>query len=147
MMSQVDDEGYSYSILSAIIEHRSDGNVISKDDTYISTNTGKPNLRQTTRDWDLQVEWKYGTTSWIPLKYLKESNPVQVSEYAVTNKIAEEPDFAWWVRHVLRRRDSILEKVKSCYWSKTHKFGIELPKSVKAAIDIDRKTGTDFWHL
>ena len=93
------------------------------------------------------MEWKDGTTSWIPLKDLKESNPVQIAEYAVTNKIAEEPDFAWWVRHVLRRRDRILKKVKSRYWSKTHKFGIELPKSVKSAMEIDRKTGTDFWRL
>ena len=147
MYSQVDAEGHSYSILSEIVDHRSDGNALSKDDAYISTKTGKPKLRQTTRGWDLQVEWKDGTTSWIPLKDLKESNPVQVAEYAVTNKIAEEPAFAWWVRHVLRRRDRILKKVKSRYWSKTHKFGIECPKSVKDAMDIDRRTQTNFWRL
>ena len=147
MMSQVDAEGNSYSILSAIIDHRSDGNTLSKDDAYISTKTGKPKLRQTTPGWHLQVEWKDGTISWIPLKDIKESNPAQVAEYAITNKIAEEPDFAWWVRHVLRRSDIILKKAKSRYWRKTHKFWIELPKSVKAATEIDRKTGTDFWRF
>ena len=131
MMSQVDAEGHSYSILSAIIDRHSDGNAVLKDNAYISTKTGKPKIRQTTRGWDLQVEWKDGTTSFIPLKDLKESNPVQVAEYAITNKIAEEHDFAWWVRHVLRRRDMILKKVKSRYWSKNHKFGIELPQSFK----------------
>jgi hypothetical protein len=58
----------------------------------------------------------------------------------------EEPAFAWcWVRPVLRRRDHILKKVKSRCWAKTHKHGIELPKSVAAPLAIDRKTQTDFW--
>jgi acetyl/propionyl-CoA carboxylase alpha subunit len=35
--------------------------------------------------------------------------------------------------------------VKSRYWAKTHKYGIELPKSVAVALAVDRKTGTDFW--
>ena len=81
------------------------------------------------------------------MKDLKESNTVQVAEYAVTNKISEEPDFEWWVRHVLRRRDRILKKVKSRYWRKMHKFGIELPKLVKTAMEMNRKTRTDFWRL
>jgi hypothetical protein len=34
---------------------------------------------------------KDGLTSWVPLKDLKESFPVQVAEYAMVNKILEEP--------------------------------------------------------
>jgi hypothetical protein len=36
-------------------------------------------------------------TDWLPLKDLKESYPVQVAEYAVANKFAKQPAFAWWV--------------------------------------------------
>jgi hypothetical protein len=36
-------------------------------------------------------------------------------------------------------------KVESKYWHTTHKFGIELPKNVKDAVEIDKKTGTNFW--
>ncbi len=42
--------------------------------------------------------------------------------------------------------DRIIKKVKSCYSLKTHKFGIELPKSVKQALEIDCWMGTDFWR-
>ena len=28
----------------------------------------------------------------------------------------------------------------------SHKYGLELPKSVAQALEIDRKTGTDFWR-
>jgi Reverse transcriptase (RNA-dependent DNA polymerase) len=30
---------------------------------------------------------------------------------------------------------------------RTHKFGIEVPKTVKRAIEIDTETGTDFWRM
>jgi hypothetical protein len=41
--------------------------------------------------------------SWEPLKNLKESNPVQVAEFAVLNQNADKPSFAWWVEDVLQR--------------------------------------------
>ena len=85
----------------------------------------------TTQGWELEVEWRDGMTSWVPLKDLKDSNPVPLAEYAVANKISEEPVFAWWVRPTLKRRDRIIKKVKSRYWAKSHKFGIELPKAVE----------------
>jgi hypothetical protein len=33
---------------------------------------------------------------------LKDSNPVELAEYAVANRIHEEPAFKWWVADVLR---------------------------------------------
>ncbi|KAI2502898.1 Reverse transcriptase (RNA-dependent DNA polymerase) [Fragilaria crotonensis] len=146
MLSQVDDEGRSYSVLSEIVDHRTNGHAISKDDGFVEDRYGKRHPRITTRGWDLQVEWRDGSTTWVPLSELKESNPVEVAEYAVANKIAEEPAFAWWVRKALRKRDRIIKKVKARYWAKTHKFGIELPKTVAEALKIDERTGTDFWR-
>jgi hypothetical protein len=63
------------------------------------------------------VAWKDGLMSWVPppLKDLKESHPVEVAEYAIVNKILEEPAFAWWVKKVLHKRDCIIRKVKSTY--------------------------------
>jgi hypothetical protein len=43
--------------------------------------------------------------SWVPLIDLKESNLIEVVEYAIANKISEEPAFAWWTRQVLKKRD------------------------------------------
>jgi Reverse transcriptase (RNA-dependent DNA polymerase) len=78
---------------------------------------------------------------------LKESNPVETAEYAVANKIADEPAFAWWVRDVLRRRDRIIKKLKTRkVWQESMKFGIDLPRTVQEALEIDRRTGTTFWR-
>jgi hypothetical protein len=69
-----------------------------------------------------------------------------VAEYAVANKIASEPAFAWWVPKMLRQRDRCIMKVKKRYLRCTHKFSIEIPKTVKRALDIDQETQTDFWR-
>ena len=146
LFAQVDAEGRSYSVIKDIVDHRKNGHALSKDDGYITTNSGNRKPKRTTRGWDLLCELGDATTAWIPLKDLKESMPVQVAEYAVANKIAEEPAFAWWVRDTLRRRDRIISKVKARYWKRTHKYGIELPKTVKRALEIDAETGTTFWR-
>jgi hypothetical protein len=48
-----------------------------------------------TKGWKLLMQWKDGTSPWIPLKDLKELNPVETAEYAVANKRADEPAFTW----------------------------------------------------
>lgn len=93
-------------------------------------------LRCTTQGWKLNVLWRDGTTSWEHLCNLKESNPVQVAEYAVANKLVEEAAFAWWVPHVLKQRERIIGAMNSRYHKRTHKFGIEIPKTVKCALEI-----------
>jgi hypothetical protein len=49
------------------------------------------------------------------------------------------------VLHILRKRERIIQKVRTWYWKCTHKYGVELPKSVKQALAIDRNMGTSFW--
>jgi hypothetical protein len=142
--SQVDNEGQEFLMLDEIVDHRSDDSAVRTENMWIQRGSNQ-RMRQTTKGWQLLVQWKDGSTTWTHLKDLKESNPVQVSEYAVANQISDEPGFAWWVKDVLRRRDRIISKVKSRYWLRTHKFGIELPKSTDEALQIDKDTGTDFW--
>ena len=46
---------------------------------------------------------------------------MEATEYAVANKIAEEPASARWVRKALRKQDRIIKKVKARYWAMMHK--------------------------
>ena len=79
----------------------------------------------------------------MKLKDLKESSPIEVSDYALDNQIVEKPAFKWWVPHTIHKRSRIISKVKSRYWQTTHKFGIRLPKTTEEALQIDKITGTD----
>jgi hypothetical protein len=60
--------------------------------------------------------------------------------------IREEPAFGWWVPYVLRKRVVIVSAVNSQVQKTSHKYGIELPSSVKNAIEIDCKNGNTFWQ-
>jgi hypothetical protein len=65
------------------------------------------------------------------------------------NGIADEPAFSWWVPYVRRKRKaiiSILGKTKTKYWTRPHKYGVELPKTVQQALEIDSRTGTTYWR-
>ena len=146
MFAQVDDEGNQYLLLQEITDHRKDNSAIPISDGMTRNSNGTKKPKVTTRGWELLVQWRDGSVSWEKLKDLKESNPIELAEYAVANRIAEEPAFKWWVPHVIRRRNRIISKVKSRYWQTTHKFGIRLPHSVEEALEIDRITGTDFWR-
>ena len=78
--------------------------------------------------WKLCIEWKDGSTTWEPLKDLKESNPIEVSEYAIANKIDHEPTFVWWVPDTLHMRNRIIKAVKQRELKRNYKYGIRLPE-------------------
>jgi hypothetical protein len=101
---------------------------------------------QTTQGWQLLCQWKDGSTNWVAsLKDMKNSYHVQVAEYAKVNWIDDEPAFAWWMEHTLRKHDRILLKMKTKYWQRTHKFGIRVPKMVAEAQAIDAENGDTLW--
>jgi DNA-binding HxlR family transcriptional regulator len=97
LLSQVNAKGWSYSVMSEIVDHYTNGKAMSKGNASKMTKRSREQLSHTTQGWEIQVEWKDGSTSWVPLKDLKESNPVELAEYAVANKLVEEPAFTWWV--------------------------------------------------
>jgi hypothetical protein len=104
MYAQVDQEGRTFALKDEVVDHCTNGHALSKScGYYISMRVHKLHT-MTTRGWELQVQWKDATTTWVPSKDLKKSNPVQIVEYAVTHKIAEEPAFAWWVGTVLNNQ-------------------------------------------
>ena len=136
LYAQVNVEGNLHAILKHIVRHSCDKEVVWMH------NLGK---HQMTKGWKLKVEWSESMTSLVPLKDLKESNPVEVAEYATLAGIANEPAFTWWVQHVFQKQVQILKKVKSSYWKCMHENGLELSHSVEEAYAIDKCTGTDFW--
>lgn len=144
LYAQVDEHGYTQTIFDSIVDHQKGDDAISVEDGFVEVN-GRRRPKLTTRGWKLCVMWKDGSTSWVPLKDLKESHPIQVAEYAVAKGIAHEPAFAWWVSSILRRRNRIIGVAHTKYARTDQKFGIELPHTVQQALEIDKETGTTFW--
>ena len=57
------------------------------------SHNGNLHPRRTTEGYYLCVKWKDGSTLWEHLKDLKESYPVQVAEFAISNGIQDLPGF------------------------------------------------------
>ena len=145
LYAQVDPDGHVHQLLDGIVGHKMMEDAVKKEDKYLYTKQGARKLRKTTVGWKLLVSWKDGSESWIPLKDLKESNPVEVADYAEKVGIANEAAFAWWVPFTRRKRDAIIGLVKARVLKRTHKYGVEVPSTVKEALALDAKNGNTFW--
>jgi hypothetical protein len=131
-----------------LVNHKKGKDALVDDDSaYYSTKSGRKPKRRN-KGWRLLVEWKSGLPSWVPLTNMKDSYLIQIADYATANNLTNKPAFQWWVPFVLKKRARILRKVKTKYLSTTHKYGLELPKSVSHhALAFDKRTGTEFWKI
>ena len=87
--------------------------------------------------------------------------PLYITEYEVANNINYYPVFNWWVKDELWTQDRNISSMErrgvyavamgqvgsnNKYWRTTHKFGIEVLKTVENAPEIDCLKGTEFWE-
>jgi hypothetical protein len=145
MYAQCDEEGNQFIMLQDIFGHKTDGHAVDHADMYIKVGSNIQ-IRKTTEGWHLCVEWKDGTTSWERLADLKESYPVEVAEYAATKNLHDEPAFAWWVPHILKKQNISIAAVTKRYHKRTHKFGIQVPKTWDEAVKLDEGNGNTLWQ-
>jgi hypothetical protein len=136
LYSQVDSEGNQFLLLDELIDWKRTSEPIP-DENIFQINIHK---QCTTKGWKICVKWKDGSTSWEPLKDLKEAYPLQVAEFAVRHELQDLPAFRWWVKETLKHRDRMIKAVKSRYLKRTHKYGIPLPKTVEEAYELDRES-------
>ena len=135
LFAQVDGEGNRHTLFNEIVGHRTNGKELKQQDAFILSKSGVKRRKESTVGWEILTKWKDGSTTWVALKDFKESYPVQLAEYAVSARIAEEPAFAWWVPYTLRKRSRIIAKVKSKYWIRMH-----MPKQN----NLTKRTATHF---
>eukprot|EP00957_Ditylum_brightwellii_P079080 6014299-Ditylum_brightwellii.AAC.1 len=65
--------------MELIVDYKKDEALaVAKNDMYIVTPQGQKRACRTTQGWRLLVCWADGSKSWIPLKDMKESHPIEV---------------------------------------------------------------------
>jgi hypothetical protein len=109
---------------------------------YIKHDSNKK-VRNTTKGWQICVDWKEGTTNWERLADLKESNPVEVSEYAATKILIDTPGGP---QYVLQKHTRIIADVTKHYHKRTHTFGIEVTKSWDDCVKLDKENDNTLWQ-
>jgi len=98
MMAQSDPEGNRHMIFREIVDHQVSDDAIKKEEGFTISYNGNVHPKKTTKGWDISVEWRDGSTSWLLLRDVKDSNPLELAQYAIANGIQEEPAFKWWVQ-------------------------------------------------
>ena len=96
IMSTVDDEGNMFAMIDEISDHRKLDSAMTEEQAWYTSKSGTRKRKPTTKGWEFLISWKDGTSSWVRLADLKESYPIEVSQYARDNGIIDEPAFAWW---------------------------------------------------
>ena len=110
MYAQCDTDGNQYVLLDSLIDFSRSTTALCYDDHKVTAN-GRTHYCRSTDDWQICCQWKEGSTSWCKISDLKESHPIETTEYAVAQVLDGDPDFNWWVTHVIKKRAHIISLV------------------------------------
>ena len=83
MLAQIYSDGFTLTMMERTLDYRKDAEMsVTKDGMYIVTKRGQNKIWKTSVGWQLLVQWRDQSKSWINFKYLKESHPIKMAEFA-----------------------------------------------------------------
>ena len=88
LFTQVDQEGNLFIILESIKGTRTDGTQVIQQDAFVHKSMGTKIRVNTTKLWEIFIQWNDGSTTWNALKDVKYSYLVQMAEFKVDNCIS-----------------------------------------------------------
>ena len=145
LTESIDSNGYNTSFIKEICGYRVEPIALKRSNGYIQTKSGKMVPRITTKGWTVRVRWDDDSTTWVPMGLLKNAEPIMLAEYAKSMQIHLEPAFRWWVPHTLKKKSRFVSKVKAILHKNNLKFGIEVPRNIKHALQLDKANGNSLW--
>ena len=76
---------------------------------------------------------------------MKESNPIEVAEFAVSREIDDESAFCWWVPYTLHKHDRPISAVNARGKCATQKYGAEVPRNYTEAKMLNDRNNNTLW--
>lgn len=110
MFASVDEEGHRHLLLDSIIGFRKSKEALEGEDAFVLSSNGNKRRKETTRGYQMNLQWKDGSTTWSKMKDVKDSYPVELAEFAMENGLSAEPAFVWWVPYTLKKKERIIAK-------------------------------------
>ena len=106
--------------------------------------------------YNVLVKWEDGSTTYEPLQLMIEDDPISLALYARKNNLLKTPG---WKRLSHIAQDTVRERNKLrnmlhqyhvCQGKRTkgpvYQFGIQIPRNVKEAMELDLKNGDTKWQ-
>ena len=100
--------------------------------------------------YNVLIEWEDGTSTYEPLDIVAKDDPVTCATYAKENGLLDTPGWKRFKR-LASRKDKYIRmckaaKRKSLREGDVYKFGVQIPRHVKQAKEIDAKNNNTFWQ-
>ena len=111
----VDHDGYDKQSILEICGYRTNSNAISCSHSFHTSSNGNQIPVVTTKGWEVRICWNGNSTTWVPLRLVKNDAPLLLVQYAKTMKIHLKPAFHWWLPHTLHQGSRLLSKVKTLF--------------------------------
>jgi hypothetical protein len=92
--------------------------------------------------------WTNGDESWIHLDALRLQDPYPLVKYRVKKKLTKHPKWNW-VKDYFDNDDhmaSLVQAYKASVGGIQYMFSVEIPKSVKHALELDKANGNNLWR-
>ncbi|KAL7489060.1 LOW QUALITY PROTEIN: hypothetical protein ACHAW6_014650 [Cyclotella cf. meneghiniana] len=147
LYAQCETDGNEYVLLDSAVNYQCNIDVAVPRHDQVKVMDDKQVVTHSTKVGSCAMHGRIAAP--LGKSYLKKLHPLQVAKFAHSMGIADEPAFNWCVPWVLKKRDQIVSLVKhQSTWcqKQTHKFGIEIPKSVDEAYTINATTGALLWQ-
>ena len=78
LFTQVDQAGHQFTILDSITVTRTYDTQVLQQDSFMHTSMVTKRIVNTTKGWEIFIQWKYGSTNWNTLKNLRYLYPVHM---------------------------------------------------------------------
>jgi hypothetical protein len=97
----------------------------------------------------VKVGWKVGDPTWVDLEAVRAQKPFILLDYVARKRLANHPDWKWVSEYT--KRPETVQTMAHAFAAQTRnnepriKFGIEVPTSVKQAMELDKKNGNNLW--
>ena len=125
LLSRKDDAAQEWTI-SKVLDHRTIGKTM-----------------------EVYVEWKDGDKSWEPMEVIRKDDPIALASYAKEKDLVYSPGWRW-ARKLVKNERTFSRMLKLLTGQKRHapkyKFGIQVPRSRKEALELDKTNGNHFWR-
>ena len=80
MFEQIEEAGKRHLMIGNITYHWFDELAVKSQDALVTTSSDIKRRSQTMKEISLCIKWSYGNTTWVALKDIKETYPVQLAE-------------------------------------------------------------------
>jgi hypothetical protein len=90
-------------MFQGIIGHRTDSTIRHDPEIQLESN------HHMTSRWEICISWEDGSTSWHSLSDIKNSYPIHLAEYAISNSLENLPAFRWQVKHTIKKKQRIIK--------------------------------------